>query len=133
MRIQLVIPSSHAAKLLEAAKQSLNGVSLGVAGRVVGPRRTAFSAGRSYGVRAANSQGVHERVGIIAAVGNQVGWGQAVEQWQRLWGVVALTRRQATAQKSALGIGHHVHLARQTTAAAAQGLRPVFLRAPLAC
>src|SRR5438552_18732287 len=103
MRLQLVVAGRHTAKLLETAKQPLNSVALSVAGGVVGPRRATFAPGWNHGLRAAGGQGSYERVGIVAAVGNEVDRGQAVEQGQRLWGVVALTRRQAAAQEPASG------------------------------
>jgi hypothetical protein len=133
MRIQLIVARRHPAKVLEAAEEPFHRVALGVAGSVVGPRSTAFTSGRNDGAGAAGSQGAHERVGIVAAVGNEVGWGPPVEQQQSLRSVMALTRRQAAAYKPASGISYHMQLASQPATAAAQGLRPVFLRAPLAC
>jgi hypothetical protein len=133
MRIQLIVARRHPAKVLEAAEEPFHRVALGVAGSVVGPRSTAFTSGRNDGAGAAGSQGAHERVGIVAAVGNEVGWGPPVEQQQSLRSVMALTRRQAAAHKPASGISYHMQLASQPATAAAQGLRPVFLRAPLAC
>lgn len=45
MGIQLLIARGHAAKLLEAAEEPLNGVPLGVTGHVVGPRAAALGRG----------------------------------------------------------------------------------------
>ena len=133
MGIQLVITRSHAAKLLEAAKQALDGLPLGVAHGVVGAGLAALPPWRNDGAGAPRSQGGDQRVGIVAAVGDELSRGQLAEQRQGLRGVVALARGQAAAHEAPAGIGHHVHLTGQATATAAQGLRPVFLRAPLAC
>ena len=133
MRTKLVIAGGHAAKLLEAAEKPLHGVTLGIASRSVGPRVAALAPGRNGGLGAPGGQSRHERVGIVAAVGNQVGRGPLAQQRQGLRRIVALAGTQAQPHGPAAGIGHDVQLRRQTAAAAAQGLRPVFLRAPDAC
>jgi hypothetical protein len=133
MRIELVVARGHAAKLLEAAEQPLDGVALGVAGHVISPRVATLAPGRNDGLGAASGQGGHERAGIVPPVSHQVRRGQPVEQRQRLRGVVALAGGEAAAHEPAPGVGHGVQLRRQAAAAAPQGLRPVFLRAPLAC
>ncbi len=133
MPVQLVVTGGHASKLFEATEEPLNGVSLGVAGRVVRPRVAPLAARRNHGHGAAGSQGSHQRVRIVAPVGNQVGRGQALEQGQGVRGIVALAGREAATHGPAAGVGHGVQLAAQPAAAASQGLRSVFLRAPAAC
>lgn len=133
MRSQLVVPSRYASKLLEAAKQPLHGVALGITGVVVGPRVSTLPARRNHGAGAARREGGHQPVAIVATVSNEVGWGQARKQRQRLRGIVALAGRQADAQKPASGIGYGVQFTRQPATTASESLRPVFLRAPLAC
>ena len=133
MRIQFIIPGGHASKLFESAEEPLDGVALGVAGCVMGAWVPALAPGRNYGTGAARGQGGHERVGIVAAVGHLERRREAREQGQRLRGVVALADGEAAAHRPAAGVGGHVHLARKPAAAAPEGLRSVFLRAPLAC
>lgn len=106
MGIQLVITCGYAAKLLEAVEEPLDGLALGVADRVVGPRQATLAAGWDDGLRAADGQGRLERVGIVAAVGNQVGWDQPVKQRQGLRGVGALARRPADAHQAPAGVGY---------------------------
>jgi hypothetical protein len=133
MRIQLVIPRGHAAKLLEAAKEPLNRVTLCIPGYVVGPRVSTLTPGRNQGTSAGGGQGPHQRVGIVAAVSHDIRRVQPGEQRQGLRRIVPLALRQATTHKPTARIGHRVQLGRQPTTAAPEGLRPVFLRAPLAC
>lgn len=133
MRIEFIISGGHATKLLEAAEKLFDRVALGVAGGIVRPRMLALAPGRNYGTGAAGSERSHQGVGIVAAVGHQVGRGQAFEQRQSLRGVVTVAGAEAAAHRPATGVGGHMQLTGQPAAAAAQGLRPVFLRAPLAC
>lgn len=95
MRIELVIPRGYASKLLEAAEQPLDGVALGVAVCVVGPRSTAFTPGRDDGAGAAGGERGDQWVGVVAPVGDEISRGQVLKQRQGLRRVVALTGRQA--------------------------------------
>ena len=133
MRIQLVVAGGHASKLLESTEESLDGVTLGIAGGINGARVAPLAPGRNDGLDAAGSQRGHERVGIVAAVGHHEHRREARQQGQRLWSIVSLAGGEAAAHRPAAGISGQMHLTRQPAAAAAQGLRPVFLRAPLAC
>lgn len=133
MRIELVIARGHTPKLLAAAEKALDRVALRVARRVVGPRRAALAPGRNHGTAAACGQPGHERVRIVTAVGHDIGRSQSLKQRQSLWGIVALACAQATTDESPARIGGHMYLTGQAAAAAPQGLRPVFLRAPDAC
>ena len=130
---QFLVACGEAAKLLEAAEKPLDGMALGVAGRLVGPWVAAFAPGRNHGTDAAGSERGHERVRVVGAVSHHIGWRQALQQGQGLGRVMAWARRQAAAHEPAPRIGHHVPFARQAATAAPQGLRSVFLRAPLAC
>jgi len=75
MRIQFVVPRGHAAKLLEAAEEPLDGLALGIAGGVEGARVPPLAPGWNYRLCTAVGQGRHQRVGIVATVGDEVGWG----------------------------------------------------------
>lgn len=90
MGLQLVITRGYAAKLLEAAKQALDGLVLGVVHGVVGARLAPLSARRNHGASATGRQGGNQRVGIVAAVCAEISWGQLSKQWQGLRRVVAL-------------------------------------------
>ena len=112
MSVQFIIAGGYAANLLEAAEQPLDGVVQGVAGRVEGARVATLAAGRNHCLGAAVSQGGHQRAGIVAAVGNEMGRGQALEQGLGLRGVVALARVEAAAHGPAAGVGYRVPLGR---------------------
>ena len=79
----------------------------------------ALAPGRNDGASAAGRQGGHERVGIVAPVGDEVGRRQAREQGQCLRGVVALAGAQVPAHEPAAGVAHRVQLGRQAATAAA--------------
>lgn len=132
MTVEFIVARGHAAKLFEAAEQAFNRVPLGVTYVVVGSGEAALAAGWNHGTDAAGRERGHERVGVVAALGDEVGRGQALKRRQGLWGVVALTCAQAQAHGPAAGVGHGVHFGAQPTTAAPEGLRSVFLRAPLA-
>jgi hypothetical protein len=99
--VQLVIARGHAAKLLEAAEEPLDGLALGATHGGVWAGLAPFAAGCNHGHGAALGQGSHEWVGIVAAVGNQVGRGPFAEQGQGLRRVVALARGEAAADEAA--------------------------------
>ena len=133
MRILLIIPCGHSAKLFEAAKEALNGVLLGVAGCVVSPRVTTLAPGRHHGANAVVSECGHQWGGITGSVGHHERWGQALKQGQGLWRLMALPGCEAATPRSTAGLGGHMQICGQAPTAATQGLRPIFLRAPLAC
>jgi len=133
MCIKFIIAGGHAAELLETAEEPLDGVTLSVAVCIVGAHLSAFAPGWNHGAGTAGSERRHERIGIVAAVGHDVRWSQALEQRQRLRGIVALASGEAAAAQAPARIGGHVQLGGQPAAAAPEGLRPVFLRAPEAC
>ena len=126
MRIQLVVARSHATKLLEAAEEALDGVALGVAGRIVGPWGAPLAPGRNQGLGVARGQGGYQRVGIVAAVGDGVGRGQTLEQRQGLRDIVALACAQPDAHEPTVGVGQRGELGSQAPAAALEGLWAVF-------
>ena len=79
MRVQFVVPSRHAAKLFEAAEESLGRLALGVAGRVM-EAWVVLALRQNQGARPAGGQGGPKWVGIVAGVGNKVSQGWCVEQ-----------------------------------------------------
>ena len=90
MSIEFVIVGGHAAKLLEAAEQPLNGVALGIAVHVIGSRLVTLASGRNHGVRTPHRRRGYQRVGGVSAVGDKIGQ----EQRQGLRGVAGYARRK---------------------------------------
>lgn len=133
MRIELFISGGEAAKLLQAAEEPFDRMPLGVALRIVGSGVAPLAPGWKHGLGAAPREFGHERVGVVAAVGDEVGRGPTSEQGQGLRRVVALAGGEQAAPQAAPRIGGHVPLRRQPAAAAPEGLWSVFLRAPAAC
>jgi hypothetical protein len=116
------------------AEEPLDWVALSVRGRVVGPWMAAFAPGRNHGASAADGQGGHERVGIVALVSDGVGRGQPLKQGLGLRSVVALAGAQANPYARA---GRGLWPPGASWPSACRGSRPglaaLFLRDPLAC
>ena len=126
MRILLIIPCGHPAKLFEAAKEALNGVLLGVAGCVVSPRVTTLAPRRHHGASAAVSECGHQRGGIVGSVGHHERWGQALKQGQGLWRLMALLGYEAATPRSTAGLGGHMQLCGQAPQLRPRACGPFF-------
>src|SRR5262245_12294869 len=133
---RLLIPRGHPPVLLDPVPEPLRQVAVLVPLAVIVPRPRPVLLRRDDGLAAPGLDAVHQRLAVIALVGDDHLEGHAVQQGRGLLHVGGLTGCQHERDREAQAADPAVDLGAEAAPAAAQrfGLRAApFLRAPAAC
>jgi hypothetical protein len=127
---ELVEAGGDAPGVLELAEEALDQVALPVDAAIDGARNQALARSRNVGFGAGRPDQIEQRVGVVAAVGDDMAASEAGEQIRRRTQIVRLSGGQHEPHWQAVFIDDGVDLGAQSATRTADGaiLAPPFFR-----
>ena len=133
--IKFVIAGKNTTKTLDAAKKSLNLITLFVQFLIVVPRIFAIAFGRNNRCVAkfhGQSPGFIPFIGPVhQKINRMVCWTELPQKSTTFWTVATVSRRQRKDYPIPIRCGDHMKFGVPSTPCSSDGLRPVFFKAPI--